>query len=100
MNTLPENRGFASGMLETTRQMGHTIGTTMAAMILGISLPATIALIPDTDAQIYYQQGFRLASLTVVWIVSAGCIVALFQKVPVVTATSGSQEGSAPARAN
>ena len=29
MNTLPENRSFASGMLETTRQMGHTVGTTL-----------------------------------------------------------------------
>ena len=100
MNTLPENRGFASGMLETTRQMGHTIGTTMAAMILGLSLPATIGLISDIDAQIYYQQVFRLAALTVVWIVSAGCVVALFQKVPVVVSTSGSQEGSAPASAD
>ena len=100
MNTLPENRGFASGMLETTRQMGHTIGTTMAAMILGLSLPATIGLISDIDAQIYYQQGFRLAALTVVWIVSAGCVVALFQKVPVVVSTSGPQEGSAPASAD
>lgn len=30
MNTLEENRSFASGMLETTRQMGHTIGTTLS----------------------------------------------------------------------
>ena len=100
MNTLPENRGFASGMLETTRQMGHTIGTTMAAMILGLSLPATIGLIPDIDAQIYYQEGFRLAALTVVWIVSAGCIVALFQKVPVVASATAPPEGSAPSSAD
>ena len=91
MNTLPENRGFASGMLETTRQMGHTIGTTIAAMILGLSLPAAIELIPAVDAQIYYQQGFRIATLTVVWIVAAGSIVALFQKVPVLL--SQNQQG-------
>ena len=38
MNTLEEDRGFASGMLETTRQMGHTIGTTISAKILGLPL--------------------------------------------------------------
>jgi MFS family permease len=84
MNTLPDNRSFASGMLETTRQMGHTIGTTIAAMVLGLSLPATIELIPAVEAQPYYQQGFRTAALIVVWIVVSGGAVALFQRVPVV----------------
>ena len=84
MNTLPENRSFASGMLETTRQMGHTVGTTIAAMVLGLSLPATIGLIPAGEAQTYYQQGFRMAALIVVWIVVLGGIVALFQRVPAI----------------
>jgi MFS family permease len=83
MNTLPENRSFASGMLETTRQMGHTVGTTLAAMVLGLSLPAAVELIPPAQAQPYYQEGFRLAALIVVWIVVAGGLVALFQRVPV-----------------
>jgi hypothetical protein len=60
-------------------------------MILGLSLPAAIDLIPAVDAQIYYQEGFRIATLTVVWIVSAGSIVALFQKVPVLL--SQNQQG-------
>ena len=84
MNTLPENRSFASGMLETTRQMGHTVGTTLAAMVLGISLPATVALMSAADAQPFYQQGFRVAAMIVVWIVVAGAIVAMFQRVPLV----------------
>lgn len=92
MNTLPENRGFASGMLETTRQMGHTVGTTIAAMILGLSLPATIKLILAVEAQIYYQEGFRMAALVVVWIVISGGVVALFQKVPVVLRREESPE--------
>jgi hypothetical protein len=71
-------------MLETTRQMGHTVGTTIAAMVLGISLPATIGLIPAGEAQTYYQQGFRMAALIVVWIVVLGGIVALFQRVPAI----------------
>ena len=83
MNTLPENRSFASGMLETTRQMGHTVGTTLAAMVLGISLPATVEMMSAVEAQPYYQQGFRAAAMIVVWIVLAGAAVALFQRVPV-----------------
>ena len=84
MNTLPENRSFASGMLETTRQMGHTVGTTLAAMVLGISLPATVALMPAAQARPFYQQGFQVAALIVVWIVVAGAAVAVFQRVPMV----------------
>ena len=83
MNTLPENRSFASGMLETTRQMGHTVGTTLAAMVLGISLPATVEMMSAVDAQPYYQEGFRAAAMIVVWIVLAGAAVAIFQRVPV-----------------
>ena len=45
MNTLPESRTFASGMLETTRQMGHTIGTTISATVLGLALPFAIDLL-------------------------------------------------------
>jgi MFS transporter, DHA2 family, methylenomycin A resistance protein len=80
MNTLPENRSFASGMLETSRQMGHTVGTTIAATVLGMSLPASIGLLPPAEAQEYYQQGFRLAALIVVWIVLSGAVVAIFQR--------------------
>ncbi|MFQ6026361.1 MAG: MFS transporter [Dehalococcoidia bacterium] len=82
MNTLPENRSFASGMLETTRQMGHTVGSTIAATILGLSLPAAIELMTSTEAQSYYQQGVQIAALSVVWIIVAGGVVALFQRVP------------------
>jgi MFS family permease len=95
MNTLPENRSFASGMLETTRQMGHTVGTTIAAMVLGLSLPATIEFLAATDAQPYYQQGFRTAALIVVWIVLTGRIVALFQKVPAVLRQEAGREAAA-----
>ena len=82
MNTLPENRGFASGMLETTRQMGHTVGSTIGATILGLSLPVTIEFMTADEARSYYQQGFQIASLAVVWIIVSGGIVAIFQKVP------------------
>jgi len=82
MNSLPENRGFASGILETTRQMGHTLGTTIGAMVLGLSLPATIELMTPLEARLYYQQGFQAAIFVVVWIIVAGGAVAVFQKMP------------------
>lgn len=82
MNSLPQDRSFASGMLETTRQMGHTIGATIAATVMGFILPTTIDLLPSAEAQAFYREGFRHAALVVVWIMVAGALVALFQRLP------------------
>ncbi len=82
MNTLPENRSFASGMLETTRQMGHAIGATIGATVLGLALPLTIDLLPLGEAQALYRDGFRYAALAVVWIMISGSLVAMFQRMP------------------
>ena len=62
--------------------MGHTIGTTLGAMVLGLSLPATIELMTASEAQIYYQDGFRSSIFVVVWVIIAGGTVALFQRLP------------------
>ena len=80
MNSLPESRTFASGMLETTRQMGHTLGTTISATILGLALPFAIELLPVTEAQIAYRDGFRFSALAVVLIMMSGSLVAAFQR--------------------
>ena len=82
MNSLQEDRSFASGMLETTRQMGHTVGVTIGATVIGLSLPLTINLLPAVEAQAYYRQGFQMAALIVVWIIIAGGITSIFQKMP------------------
>ena len=82
MNTLEENRSFASGMLETTRQMGHTIGTTISATVLGLALPVAIGVMPIFDAQAAYRHGFQYSALAVVGIMLAGAIVAVFQRTP------------------
>ena len=96
MNTLPENRSFASGMLETTRQMGHTVGSTIGATLLGLSLPVTIDFMTAAEARTYYQEGFQIASLSVVWIIISGGLVALFQKVPGVRPDPTPRGGLAP----
>ena len=80
MNTLPESRTFASGMLETTRQMGHTLGTTISATILGLALPFAIELLPVAEAQLAYRDGFRFSALAVVLIMMSGSLVAAFQR--------------------
>lgn len=82
MNTLPENRSFASGMLETTRQMGHTLGATVGATVLGLALPVTIAFLPLGESQSLYREGFRFAALAVVLTIMSGSLVAVFQKMP------------------
>lgn len=79
MNTLPQDRSFASGMLETTRQMGHTVGTITAAAIVGLSVPLVTESVSILDLQASYIQGFRNSALTVVWIMLAGSFVAMFQ---------------------
>ena len=80
MNTLPESRTFASGMLETTRQMGHTIGTTISATVLGLALPFAIDLLPVAESQLAYRDGFRFSALAVVLIMMSGSFVAVFQR--------------------
>ena len=83
MNSLPDNRGFASGMLETTRQMGHSVGTTISATVLGLALPVAIDLLPSVEARAHYLGGFQMSALAVVWIMISGSIVAMFHRTPV-----------------
>jgi len=66
--------------LETTRQMGHTIGSIVGAAIVGLSLPLLIDSLPTNEAQHFYLQGFRYSALIVVWIMISGSIVALFHR--------------------
>ena len=92
MNSLEENRGFASGMLETSRQMGHTIGTTISATVLGLALPVAINVMPVFEAQAAYRQGFQYSAMVVVWIMTAGAIVAIFTKTPQVNKPTPSRD--------
>ena len=79
MNSLPEDRAFASGIMETSRQMGHTIGVTIGATMLGLALPATIDLMTLGEAEPFYRTGFQYASTAVIFTISAGALVAAYQ---------------------
>ncbi len=81
MSALPtEHRGFASGMLETTRDLGHATGATLSSIIMAMVLPAGIALMVASESQDLYMRGFQTAALTVVGIMVAGGIIAAFHR--------------------
>jgi len=80
MNSLPEDRSFASGVMETSRQMGHTIGATIAATMLGLALPASISFMTDTQAEPFYRTGFQYAATAVIFTIMMGALVAAFQE--------------------
>ncbi len=81
MNALPtENRGFASGMLETTRDLGHATGATISSIIMAMVLPAGIAFMVASESQSFYMKGFQTASLAVVGIMVGGAIIAAFHR--------------------
>ncbi len=81
MNSLPqEHRGFASGMIETTRQIGHTLGATAAASALALALPATIAFLAPAESQDYYIRGLQFAAFAVVSFIMVGAFVSFYHK--------------------
>jgi len=59
-----DQRGFASGLVETTRQLGHSLGVSVSSGVLQASLAA--AAIPALG----YRDGFSEAA-TVMGVVSA-----------------------------
>ncbi len=67
-----DQRGFASGMVETTRQLGHSLGVSISSGVLQTSLAA--AAVPALG----YREGFSEAA-TVMGLVSAvGVLVVLY----------------------
>ena len=83
MSSLPlEHRGTASGMLETTRELGHALGATAAAAVLSVALPAGVTLVPQAVARVYFLDGFKLATLAVVGVLLFGAALAYLQQAP------------------
>ena len=81
MNSLPlEHRGVASGMLETTRELGHAIGATAAASALALALPSAVELLSDESSRIFFREAFQTASLMVVVTLLVGAALAYFHK--------------------
>jgi DHA2 family multidrug resistance protein-like MFS transporter len=68
----PEQRGFASGMVETTRQLGHSLGVSISSSVLQATLAA--AAIP----QLGYRDGFSEAASAMALVASVGVLVVLY----------------------
>jgi DHA2 family multidrug resistance protein-like MFS transporter len=65
-------RGFASGMVETTRQLGHSLGVSVSSGVLQATLAA--AAIP----QIGYREGFSEAASAMALLAALGVLVVLY----------------------
>ena len=100
MSGLPtEHRGFASGMLETTRDLGHATGATISSIIMAMVLPAGIAFMVASESQHFYMKGFQTAALAVVGIMVAGAVIAAFHR-PYDPAKDRSTDQASPAAAD
>ncbi len=75
-----EHRGFASGMLETTRELGHALGSTVSATVLAMVLPIGVALLTPEQFGLYYLEGFQTAAMIVVLTMLTGGVIAFFHK--------------------
>ena len=81
MNSLSlEHRGVASGMLETSRELGHALGATAAAAGLGFALPAGVERLPFEVARGFFLEGFQVSTLAVAAALLFGSVLVYFQK--------------------
>jgi len=67
-----EQRGFASGMVETTRQFGHSLGVSVSSGVLQTTLAA--ATIPELG----YRDGFSEAASAMAMLAGLGILVVLY----------------------
>jgi DHA2 family multidrug resistance protein-like MFS transporter len=68
----PDQHGFASGMVETTRQLGHSLGVSISSGVLQATLAA--ASIPELG----YRDGFSEAASTMALVAAFGVLVVLY----------------------
>jgi hypothetical protein len=67
-----DQRGFASGLVETTRQLGHSLGVSVSSGVLQATLAA--AAVPELG----YRDGFSEAASSMALVASIGVLVVLF----------------------
>src|SRR5206468_12469911 len=67
-----DQRGFASGLVETTRQLGHSLGVSLSSGVLQTSLAA--ASVPSLG----YLDGFAEAATVMGFVAALGVVVVLY----------------------
>lgn len=70
----PAHRGFAVGMLETSRQLGHTLGVSASSAVLGLVVVTSLPIMGERAA---YMQGFQMPTFTAGAITFVGMILAI-----------------------
>ena len=81
MNALPlEHRGFASGMLETSREFGHAFGAMAAPPRLASQFLPESSCCPSKSSRVFFLEGFELSTLVVVGILLFGALLVYFQR--------------------
>lgn len=78
ISSLPNNlRGLASGMEQSSRQLGHTLGITATSAAMAISVPREMILSAPPEAWV---EGFQRASIIVGIIAAVGFVIALTKR--------------------
>jgi MFS family permease len=74
-SVMADQRGFASGMVETTRQLGHSLGVSISSGVLQASLAA--AAVPALG----YRAGFAEAATVMGLVAAVGVLVVLYPSI-------------------
>ncbi|MDP2726665.1 MAG: MFS transporter [Dehalococcoidia bacterium] len=75
MGALPTSyRGFSAGMLETSRQLGHSLGVSASSAVLGLVLISTLPVMGERAA---YLLGFQQATLAAGAVAFVGFLLAV-----------------------
>jgi MFS family permease len=72
MAVTSDQRGFASGLVETTRQLGHSLGVSVSSGVLQTTLAA--AAVPELG----YREGFSEAAWAMGLLAAIGVLVVLY----------------------
>jgi MFS family permease len=67
-----DQRGFASGLVETTRQLGHSVGVSVSSGVLQTSL--AVAVLPELG----YREGFSEAATAMGMLSALGVLIVLY----------------------
>ena len=92
-NAPHDQRGFAAGLVETTRQFGHTIGVSLSSSFMGAALAGVAA--PTLDQ---YVAGFHQAAFTMGLVSSLGIVALLWPQLRGLFAGSAGETGAARPR--
>ena len=80
ISSLPNSmRGLASGMEQSSRQLGHTLGITAASAAMAISVPRDVLLSAPPEAWV---EGFQRAVIIVGILAAIGTLISALKRTP------------------